>query len=326
MTGRTLLKVTASTVAIVAGCGFATSAFANQDVMDHIAAGDIVTPNYTYNGHNFSPLDQINLSNVADLTVAWTLQLGVLDEYESAPLVVGNTMYIVSPVNQSEGSGQAPNEVLALDLSNNGNILWEFRPDVDREHGLQACCGAQTRGMQYAEGNIYYTTIDGQVFALDGQTGEALWRSVATDVTIREENAGNGIIIGDLYITGNQGGEYGVRGKVSAFDIHTGQTQWVMYSMGPDNEVGIGPRFNPYYDDDKQGSLSTWFGDSWRRGGGTVWGYFTYAPDFEPVLLFDRQLRSVEPGLSPRMGRDQSRREWRSYRLPQQLVRLDDVP
>ncbi len=158
--------------------------------MAHIAAGDIVTPNITYDGHNFSTFDQINLSNVADLTVAWTLQLGVLDQYEASPLVVGNTMYIVSPVNQSEGSGQAPNEVMALDLNNNGNILWEFRPDVDREHGLQACCGAQTRGLQYAEGNIYYHTIDGQVFALDGQTGEALWRSVGADVTIREENAG----------------------------------------------------------------------------------------------------------------------------------------
>ncbi len=276
---RNFLKATASAVALTAGCGLATSALANQDVMDHIAAGDVVTPNYTYNGHNFSPLDQINLSNVADLTVAWTLQLGVLDQYEASPLVVGDTMYIVSPVNQSEGSGQAPNELLALDLNNNGRILWEFRPDVDREHGLQACCGAQTRGLQYAEGNIYFHTVDGQVFAIDGATGEALWRSVGADVTIREETAGNGIIVGDLYIIGNEGGEYGVRGKVQAFDIHTGQTQWVMYSMGPDNEVGIGPRFNPYYDDDKQGSLATWFGDSWRHGGGTVWGYFTYDPD-----------------------------------------------
>ncbi len=276
MTRNTMLRATASTVALAAGCGLATSAFANQDVMDHIAAGDVVQPNITYDGHNFSSFDQINLSNVADLTVAWTLQLGVLDQYEASPLVVGNTMYIVSPVNQSEGSGQAPNEVLAIDLNDNGKILWEFRPDVDREHGLQACCGAQTRGLQYAEGNIYFHTIDGQVFALDGETGEALWRSVGADVSIREHTPGNGIVIGDLYIIGIEGGEWGVRGHVSAFDIHTGQTQWVMYNMGPDNEVGIGPRFNPYYDDDKKGSLSTWYGNSWRRGGGTVWGYFTY--------------------------------------------------
>ncbi len=169
--------------------------------------------------------------------------------------------------------------MLALDLNNNGAIIWEFRPDVDREGALTACCGDQTRGLNYAEGKIFYNTADGQVFALDAETGEALWRSVGADVTIREHTMGNGIVIGDLYIIGNEGGEAGVRGKVSAFDIADGQTQWVMYSMGPDNEVGIGPRFNSFYADDQAGSLSTWFGDSWRRGGGTVWGYFTYDPD-----------------------------------------------
>ncbi len=84
---------------------------------------------------------------------------------------------------------------------------------------------------------------------------------------------------------------------MQAFDINTGNLQWVMYNMGPDNEVGIGPRFNPFYADDKVGSLATWYGDSWRRGGGTVWGYFTWDPELQPLLLLDRQLRSVEPGL-----------------------------
>ena len=70
-----------------------------------------------------------------------------------------------------------------------------------------------------------------------------------------------------------------MRGKVQAFDINSGNLQWVMYNMGPDNEVGIGPRFNPFYQDEKIGSLVTWYGDSWRRGGGTVWGYFTWDPE-----------------------------------------------
>jgi len=273
---RTILKVSTSAVAIAAGCGLATTAMANDDVLANVAAGNVVMPSITYNGWNFSPHDQINLENVGDLAVQWTLQLGVLDQWEASPLVVGDTMYVVSPVNQSEGTGQTPNTLMAIDLTTDGTILWEFRPDVDNEAALQACCGDQTRGLQYAEGNIYFHTLDGQVFSIDAETGEALWRSVGADVTIREHTAGNGIIIDDLYIIGNAGGEYGVRGKVQAFDIHSGQTQWVMFAMGPDNEVGIGPRFNPFYDDDKQGSLSTWFGDSWRHGGGTSWGYYTY--------------------------------------------------
>lgn len=278
MDTRKTLKVSTSAIAMAAGCGLAGTAVANDDVLAR-QNSDVVQPSITYNGWNFSSFDQINTDNVGDLAVQWTLQLGVLDQWEAPPLVVGDTMYVVSPVNQSEGTGQTPNTVMAIDLVTNGTILWEFRPDVDNEAALQACCGDQTRGMQYAEGKIFFHTLDGQVFALDAETGEALWRSVGADVTIREHSPGNGIIIGDLYIIGNAGGEYGVRGKISAFDINTGQTQYVMYNMGPDNEVGIGPRFNPFYVHDKEGSLSTWFGDSWRHGGGTVWGYFTYDPD-----------------------------------------------
>ena len=233
-----------------------------------------------YEGWNHGVQDQINTGNVADLTVAWTLQLGVLDQWEASPLVVGDMMYVVSPVNQSEGTGQSPNVVIGIDL-NTQSIVWEFRPDVDREAGLQACCGAQTRGLNYAEGKVFYNTADGQVFALDAGTGEALWRSIGADITIREHTMGNAIVIGDLFIIGNEGGEWGVRGKVSAFDIDDGQTQWVMYNMGPNNEVGIGPRFQPFYADDQvpNPALDSWFGDSWRRGGGTVWGYFTYDVD-----------------------------------------------
>ena len=279
MTNRAFLKTTASAIAVAAGCGVATTALANDDVLA-MQDNNVVQPSITYNGWNYSPFDQINTGNVGDLALAWTMQIGVLDVFEASPLVVGDAMYIVTPVNQSEGTGQSPNTVLAVDL-NTQSIIWEFRPDVDREAALRACCDDQTRGLQYAEGKIFFHTLDGQVFALDAETGEALWRSVGADVTISEHAAGNGIVINDLYIIGNAGGEFGVRGKVSAFDINDGQTQWVMYSMGPDNEVGIGPRFNTFYADDQQGSLNTWWGDSWRHGGGTVWGYFTYDDDLD---------------------------------------------
>ena len=280
MLTRKTLKLSASAVAMAAGCGVATTAVANDDTLANIAAGWTVQPNINYEGWNHGLQDQINTGNVADLTVAWTMQLGVLDQWEATPLVVGDMMYVVSPVNQSEGTGQSPNIVLGIDL-NTQTVVWEFRPDVDREAGLQACCGAQTRGLNYAEGKIFYNTADGQVFALDAGTGEALWRSIGADITIREHTMGNSIVIGDLFIIGNEGGEWGVRGKVSAFDINDGQTQWVMYNMGPNNEVGIGPRFQPFYADDQvpNPALDTWFGDSWRRGGGTVWGYFTYDVD-----------------------------------------------
>ena len=273
---QTVLKTTASSFALAAGCGLATTAVANDDVLAHIAAGDVVTPGIDYALTNLSPLTQITPDNVGQLTMQWTLTMGMLEEFQAPPVVVGDTMYIVSPVNGSDGLNQAP-FVMAIDLTRDGYILWEFRPDMDREGALTACCGDQTRGLHYAEGKLFFHTLDGQAFALDAQSGEPLWRAVGADVTIREHAAGNGIVVGNLYIIGNEGGESGVRGKVSAFDIEDGQTQWVMYNMGPSNEVGIGPRYNPQYaymQSDNPG-LDTWYGDSWRRGGGTSWSYMS---------------------------------------------------
>ena len=114
---------------------------------------------------------------------------------------------------------------------------------------------------------------------------------------IGETTVGNMLVVGDLLIAGNAGGERGVRGKVQAFDINTGDLQWVMYNMGPDNEVGIGPRFNPFYADDKLGSLVDLVRRqlaSWRRH---RLGLLHLGSRDQPLLLLDRQLRSVEPGL-----------------------------
>ena len=284
MNNTKLYRATASAIAVTAGCGLGTTALANDDVIAHAAAGDTVMPSITYNGWNLSPFDQINTGNIDQLQLVWTMLLGADDEYEASPLVVGDVMYIVHPVTDN---GDVANYVTAHDLTNAGYILWEFRPDVGdiTQTRAMACCGDQTRGLNYADGRVFFHTLDGQVFALDGETGEPLWRSIGADLTIGETTPGNGIIANDLYVVGNAGGEYGVRGKISAFDIDTGQTRWVMYSMGPNNEVGIGPRFDPQYAymQGDNPALDTWWGDSWRRGGGTVWGYFTYDPDLDMI-------------------------------------------
>ena len=278
MSAKSGLVKASMAIAAIAGCLAAAPVLANDDVLALQAdPANVVMPSITYNGWNYSELAQINLASIRDLTIAWTLQIGVLDQFEASPLVVGDRMYIVTPADST-----GPNYLLALDLTTDGTILWEFRPDIpDLEGTLQAaCCGAQTRGLNYAEGKIFYHTLDGQVFALDAETGEALWRNTGADITIGETTPGNGIVAGDHYIIGNAGGEYGVRGKVQAFNIDDGRLQWVMYNMGPNNEVGIGPRFDPFYADDQieNPALDSWWGDSWRRGGGAAWGFFTYDP------------------------------------------------
>lgn len=251
------------------------SAVANEDVLSLSSdPANNVMPNITYSGHNFSELDQINLDTVNDLTVEWTFQLGVADEAQAPPLVVGDTMYVVTP---------KPNRVYALDLNEQGVIKWEFRADASNlEQVLPvACCGAQTRGANYAEGKVIFQSLSGHVYALDAESGELIWDVQVTDIDNAETMVGNALIIDNLYIAGMAGGEYGVRGYVAALDIETGEEAWRFYSMGPNEEVGIGERFNPFYDFDKieNPAEASWYEDSWQQGGGSTWGYFTYDPD-----------------------------------------------
>jgi PQQ-dependent dehydrogenase (methanol/ethanol family) len=268
------MRNSTSLIAIAVAGGMSVAALANDDVLKLSKdPANVVMPSITYNGWNYSELNQITLANVKNLQVAWTWQVGVLDSHEASPLVVGDTMYIVSP---------KPNYVYALDLKNDGIIKWEFRPTMDVAVATaQTCCGAQTRALYYAEGKIFYATLDGQIIALDAKSGEQLWHNVGTDIVRGEGMAGNGLIIKNLFVVGNEGGERGARGKVHAYDINTGKQAWTMYNMGPNNEVGIGPKFKPFYPDDKiaNPALDSWFGDSWKRGGGTSWGYFTWDPD-----------------------------------------------
>ncbi len=297
---NTTWRVSASVAALCAA-GISGTAFANDDVRRLSAdPANVAMPSITYNGWNYSTLDQITPANVKNLAVAWTMQIGILDQHEASPLVIGDTMYIASP---------KPNYVYALDLSKNGVIKWEFRPTMDVALATsQTCCGAQTRGLYYAEGKIFYSTLDGQNIGLDAKSGEQLWRTVGTDITRYEGMAGNNIVIGKLFIGGNEGGEGGARGKVQAYNIDTGRQQWVMYNMGPNNEVGIGPKFKPFYVDDKKPNpaLDSWWGDSWKRGGGTAWGYFTWDPE---VNLFYYSTGNCGP------WNPDYRREWGKFDL-----------
>jgi len=269
--GKTFGAKVAGTVLM----GLLAGAFANEDALAlQEDPNQWVMPNQNYAGWNHSALDQINTENVQDLELAWSFQTGVTDTHEAQPLVVGDTMYIVTP---------KPNTIYALDLTQQGAIKWSLRPESPNQEIAteRGCCGAQTRGLTYAEGKLFFNSLDGRVFAVDAETGDVLWSEQNADLTIAETMAGPVLVANDLAIVGIMGGEYGVRGHITAYDMNTGERRWRMFSTGPDEEMGIGPRFKPFYADDKveEPGVSTWHEDSWRLGGGTVWGWFTFDPD-----------------------------------------------
>ncbi|MEE9154225.1 MAG: PQQ-dependent dehydrogenase, methanol/ethanol family, partial [candidate division NC10 bacterium] len=233
-----------------------------------------VMPLGNYSGTRHSKLDQINVNNVKDLRVAWTMSTGTLRGQEGQPLVVGDMMYFESSY---------PNYVYAIDLHNIGRIVWKFSPVQDPFATSVACCDLVNRGVAYAEGKILATTLDGHLYALDAQTGETLWKAQNADPKLGQTMTSAPLVIRDKVIVGMSGGEYGVRGYLTAYNLNTGKLEWRAYSTGPDEEMLVDPERTidgaTQKPVGKDSSLKTWEGDQWKLGGGTTWGWLTYDPN-----------------------------------------------
>src|ERR1700755_3194800 len=114
----------------------------------------------------YSKLNQINTSNVKKLVPAWTFSTGVLRGHEGGPLVIGDVMYVHTPF---------PNNVFALDLNHNGQILWKYEPKQDPTVIPVMCCDTANRGVAYADGKIFLYQADATLVALDAKTGNVVW-------------------------------------------------------------------------------------------------------------------------------------------------------
>ena len=230
-----------------------------------------------YANTRFSGLDEINAGNVANLKVAWTFSTGVDRGQEAAPLVVGDTMYVVTPF---------PNILYALDLKNNGAAKWKYEPQPESAAQGVACCDLINRGAAYSNGKVFINTLDGNTCAVDAATGKELWKTKLGDINIGETVTMAPLVVKDKVFVGNSGGEFGVRGWITALDANTGKIAWKAFNTGPDSDVLIGANFKPFYDMDKGKDLgvSTWNPDQWKIGGATVWGFVSYDP--ESNLIF----------------------------------------
>jgi PQQ-dependent dehydrogenase (methanol/ethanol family) len=224
-------------------------------------------------GFRYSGLDQINAENVERLAVAWTVSLGVLRGQEAAPIVAEDTMFVATPY---------PNVLYALDLTRpSAPLKWKHEPKPLAAAQGVACCDTVNRGAAYADGRVFYNTLDGQTIALDAGSGEELWRTRLGDINLGETITMAPLVVRGKVMVGNSGGEFGVRGWIAALDAEDGSLVWRAYSTGPDREVLIGERFQPFYAQDRGTDLgvASWPPDAWRIGGGTVWGWLTYDPE-----------------------------------------------
>ena len=239
-------------------------------------AGDWPMAAKDYASTRYSALAQIDRANVSTLRVAFTFPTGVQKGHEAAPIVAGDTMFVVTPF---------PNILYALDLARGGAVKWKFEPSPSPSSQGVACCDVVNRGAAYADGRVFFNTLDNQTIAVDAASGRELWRVRTGDIRNGETLTMSPLVVKGKVLVGNSGGEMGVRGWLSAYDAISGALAWRAYSTGPDRDVLIGPAFNPYYAFDRGIDLGvkSWPGEAWKIGGGNVWGWISYDPELDLI-------------------------------------------
>ena len=278
MNGMKKLLCLAGTICASAAI-VSTAAFASGplDTMSQ-DANQWVMPLGDYHGIRHSKLNQITADNAAKLTVAWTMSTGTLRGQEGQPLVISDMLYFESSY---------PNFIYAVDLNNVGRIAWKFAPEQDKFAPSVACCDVVNRGLAYADGKILATTLDTHVYALDAKTGQVIWKAQNGDPEQGQTMTMAPLVVHDKVIVGISGGEYGVRGALTAYDLGSGKMAWRAYTVGPDEDI----KFDPAKTIDgatqspvgKDSSIKTWEGNEWTLGGGTTWGWYSYDPDLNLV-------------------------------------------
>jgi PQQ-dependent dehydrogenase (methanol/ethanol family) len=266
-------KFLIGTVLSTAAVMTAGSVYANDELIKLSQdAKQWVLPTGNYANTRHSTLKQITADNVGKLQVAWTFSTGVLRGHEGAPLVIGDMMYLHGPF---------PNPVYALDLKNENKIVWKYEPVQDPNVIPVMCCDTVNRGLSYADGKIYLSQADTTLVALDAKTGKVVWSVKNGDPGKGETSTGAPMIMKDKVLVGISGGEFGVRGSVTAYDLKTGQRKWRGYSMGPDSDTLIDPVKTTHLGKPvgPNSGTNTWQGDQWQIGGGTTWGWYSYDPD-----------------------------------------------
>jgi alcohol dehydrogenase (cytochrome c) len=252
-----------SIAAISAALGFAQQRPSPLHAMPEVNADDLlarpVGANWTsyngdYSGQRYSSLQEINVSNVAQLRAAWVFHPGNTQRLEVTPVVVRGIMYIT-----------ASNDVFALD-ARTGRALWHYQRPISSGL-LDDAAAHKNRGVALWQDSVYVETDDAHLLRLDARSGGLIW-----DVQYAEKEKHYGatsapLVVKDMVIVGTSGGDSGVRGFVAAYDALTGKQKWRFWTIPAPGEFGS----------------SSWPGDSYLHGGATTWMPGTYDPELNTL-------------------------------------------
>jgi quinohemoprotein ethanol dehydrogenase len=214
-----------------------------------------------YNEQRYSRLTQITRDNVKQLGLKWFADYDTNLSQDGTPLYIDGVIYTTT----------AWTKVYAFDAAT-GKTLWEYDPKTPGEWIRNVCCGIVNRGLAAYNGKIYVGTLDGRLVALNAKDGKEVWSTLTIDKSKHYSiTSAPRIAKGKVYI-GESGGEYGVRGYLSAYDAETGKLDWRFYTV-PGNPA------DGFENAAMKKAAATWGGEWWKLGGGgTVWDAIVYDP------------------------------------------------
>lgn len=233
-----------------------------------------------------SNLKDLTAKNIGQMQMIWSQSTGSLRGHEGQPIVVDidgkPMMFFVS---------SWPNIVQALDLTDpdNPKQIWSYNKQTDRDQTAvpRACCDVVNRGISYSGGKVYFNTLDGYLVALEPKTGKEAW-VVKHAYPEHGETVTQAPLIADgKVIVGMSGNEFGARGRLEAYNLADGKLVWRCQSNGTDKDVCLTPdsnKANPQHGTfGKDIGISSYPNDEWKRGGGSLWGFFSYDPELRMV-------------------------------------------
>ena len=261
---KQLLICCASTAAILTY----VPAFANEELLKRSQnPKEWVMPAGDYASQRYTALKQITPDNVKSIAPAWTFSTGVLRGHEGGPLILGDVMYVHTPF---------PNIVYALDLNNEGKILWKYEPKQDPNVIAVMCCDTVNRGLAYGDGKIFLYQADTTLVALDAKTGG--YRLVSEERRCFErarQARPHPSSSRTRSSSESPAANMASVASMTAYSLKDGKLAWKAYSTGPDNEMLIDPEKTTSLGKPvgKDSSLESWKGDQWKIGGGATWGW-----------------------------------------------------
>ncbi len=204
----------------------------------------------SYVSQRHSLLKQVDPSNVKNLELKWVFQAQSLQKFETTPLVVDGIMYIT----------QSPNDVIAVDAKT-GRAFWLYH--YAPSPAARPCCGIVNRGLAILGDTLFMATVDAHLVAIDAKDGHARWNVKLAEAAAGYATTMAPLVVKDKVIVGVAGGEFGVRGFISAFEAGTGKQVWHIDTIPDPDQPGH----------------ESWRGGDWEHGGGAVWMTGSYDPE-----------------------------------------------